>query len=426
MRAQYEGMEYYQEEDPAVKAKLEQWQDLKFGFFVHWGPYSQKGYCESWTICSEDVDWIQRDTTISYDEYYRNYVNLKKTFNPVKFNPEYWADLAKEAGMKYFVFTTKHHDGFCMWDTKETDYKITSSECPYHTAPNPDILKELFGAFQKRDFMIGAYFSKPDWNSPYYWSDRWQHGDRNVNYKIKNHPWMWEKFCDFTYNQIKELMTGYGKVDIIWLDGGWVAPENRDQDIKMDREHADYDSAEVHEVYQAALLHDIGKTMIPVRIRCKSGSLSEVERSSMRKHTSIGHFLLLQTGTMLGTSSVVALQHHERLDGSGYLGLQDAEIHPHAKIVAVADVFDALISPRPYKRPWDIRRVSDYLKSCAGVKLDGAIVRLLLDNLPQVLALYRDSTRITCKIRISPIYTHRGRRETKLCCYRKNSISSIG
>ena len=109
-----------------------------------------------------------------------------------------------------------------------------------------------------------------------------------------------------------------------------------------------------------------------------------------------------------------------------YLGLQDAEIHPHAKIVAVADVFDALISPRPYKRPWDIRRVSDYLKSCAGVKLDGAIVRLLLDNLPQVLALYRDSTRITCKIRISPIYTHRGRRETKLCCYRKNSISSIG
>ena len=191
-------------------------------------------------------------------------------------------------------------------------------------------------------------------------------------------------------------------------------------------EHADYDSAEVHEVYQAALLHDIGKTMIPVRIRCKSGSLSEVERSSMQKHTSIGHFLLLQTGTMLGTSSVVALQHHERLDGSGYLGPQDAEIHPHAKIVAVADVFDALISPRPYKRPWDIRRVSDYLKSCAGVKLDGAIVRLLLDNLPQVLALYRDSTRITCKIRISPIYTHRGRRETKLCCYRKNSISSIG
>ena len=69
-------------------------------------------------------------------------------------------------------------------------------------------------------------------------------------------------------------------------------------------EHADYDSAEVHEVYQAALLHDIGKTMIPVRIRCKSGSLSEVERSSMRKHTSIGHFLLLQTGTMLGLSLI--------------------------------------------------------------------------------------------------------------------------
>lgn len=109
--AQYEGMEYYREQDPAVQAKLEQWQDLKFGFFVHWGPYSQKGYCESWTICSEDVDWIQRDTTISYDEYYWNYVGLKKTFNPVKFNPEYWADLAKEAGMKYFVFTTNTMTG---------------------------------------------------------------------------------------------------------------------------------------------------------------------------------------------------------------------------------------------------------------------------------------------------------------------------
>ena len=153
----------------------------------------------------------------------------------MKFNPEYWADLAKEAGMKYFVFTTKHHDGFCMWDTRETDYKITSEECPFHTAPNADIVKELFRAFGERDFMIGAYFSKPDWNSPYYWSDRWQHGDRNVNYKIKDHPWMWEKFCDFTYNQVKELMTGYGNVDIIWLDGGWVAQENRGQDIKMDR-----------------------------------------------------------------------------------------------------------------------------------------------------------------------------------------------
>jgi len=71
--------------------------------------------------------------------------------------------LAKEAGMKYFVFTTKHHDGFCMWDTRETDYKITSEECPFHTAPNADVVKELFRAFGERDFMIGAYFSKPDW-----------------------------------------------------------------------------------------------------------------------------------------------------------------------------------------------------------------------------------------------------------------------
>ncbi|MFQ8908323.1 MAG: HD-GYP domain-containing protein [Subdoligranulum sp.] len=129
---------------------------------------------------------------------------------------------------------------------------------------------------------------------------------------------------------------------------------------------------------------------------------------------------------MLGTSSVVALQHHERLDGSGYLGLQDAEIHPHAKIVAVADVFDALISPRPYKRPWDIRRVSDYLKSCAGVKWMVPLSDCCWTIFHRYWPYIGTSTRITCKIRISPIYTHRGRRETKLCCYRKNSISSIG
>lgn len=105
--AQYEGIESYREPGPGSKKQIGTMAGFEIWLFVHWGPYSQKGYCESWTICSEDVDWIQRDTTISYDEYYRNYVGLKKTFNPVKFNPEYWADLAKEAGMKYFVFTTK-------------------------------------------------------------------------------------------------------------------------------------------------------------------------------------------------------------------------------------------------------------------------------------------------------------------------------
>ncbi|MEI3420851.1 MAG: alpha-L-fucosidase [Butyricimonas faecihominis] len=102
--------------------------------------------------------------------------------------------------------------------------QITSGGMSFPYGSECGCREGVVSGLRERDFMIGAYFSKPDWNSPYYWSDRWQHGDRNVNYKIKEHPWMWEKFCDFTYNQVKELMTGYGNIDIIWLDGGWAAP----------------------------------------------------------------------------------------------------------------------------------------------------------------------------------------------------------
>ena len=145
----------YKFDREAYDRRMEWYRDARFGMFIHWGLYAMPARHE----------WVKSREKMS-DEHYNRYKNL---FNPDLYNPEEWAYMAKAAGVKYMVFTTKHHDGFCMWDTKETDYKITSSECPYHTAPNPDILKELFGAFQKRDFMIGAYFSKPDWNSPYYW-----------------------------------------------------------------------------------------------------------------------------------------------------------------------------------------------------------------------------------------------------------------
>mgnify|MGYP001032431398 CR=1 FL=1 len=113
-------------------------------------------------------------------------------------------------------------------------------------------------------------------------------------------------------------------------------------------------------------------------------------------------------------------------DGSGYLGLREGEIHPHAKLVAVADVFDALLSPRPYKRPWSIRRTCDYLSSLAGVKLDAKFVGLLLEHLPQALALYREGTRIRNEIRIPAEYAHRGREVTGPCCCRRNNSLSIG
>ena len=215
--------QYYEVEDPQVKAKLDAWQDLKFGLFMHWGTYSQWGIVESWSICAEDEGWCVRNSA-DYEQYKRDYKALKSSFNPLEFNPQKWADAASSAGMKYMVFTTKHHDGFCMFDTQTTDYKITSSDCAFSQDPRANITKEVFDAFRKEDFMIGAYFSKPDWNSEYFWWPNFATPDRNVNYNIEKYPERWQKFVDFSHTQVNELMTNYGQIDILWLDGGWVKP----------------------------------------------------------------------------------------------------------------------------------------------------------------------------------------------------------
>lgn len=236
--------------DTAVINKLAQWQKMKFGLFMHWGTYSQWGIVESWSICPEDEGWTQRKGPYAknYFEYVKAYENLQTTFNPVKFQPEKWVKAAKDAGMKYMIFTTKHHDGFSMFDTKETDYKITDAKTPFSKNPRSNVTKEIFNAFRKDGFAIGAYFSKPDWHSQDYWWPYFPPKDRNVNYDPVKYPERWNAFKSFTYNQIKELMSDYGKVDILWLDGGWVRPLSTvdttvewqrgiktDQDIDMKR-----------------------------------------------------------------------------------------------------------------------------------------------------------------------------------------------
>jgi len=221
--AQYEHFQstvYQYPTDPLVREKLDQWQDLKFGMIIHWGIYAVPGIVESWSICSED--WIGRDSTTTYEKHKRWYWDLANEFNPVRFDPDQWAEAASDAGMKYLVFTTKHHDGFCMFDSRETDYSIAKG--PFKNNPKADVAKYVFEAFRKHDFMIGAYFSKPDWHSQYYWWDKYATADRNVNYNILKNPWRWDQFKTFTYNQIGELMQRYSRVDILWLDGGWVRP----------------------------------------------------------------------------------------------------------------------------------------------------------------------------------------------------------
>jgi alpha-L-fucosidase len=221
-------LQYTVPTDAKVREKLADWKKIKFGLLMHWGTYSQWGVVESWSICPEDEGWTQRRGPYSADwyTYLKAYENLQTTFNPVKFNPERWAAAAKDAGMKYVVFTTKHHDGFCMFDSKETDYKITGSKSPFANNPKANVAKEVFSAFRNQGFMTGAYFSKPDWNTKDYWWRYFPPKDRNVSYDPKKYPQRWEDFKTFTYNQIQELMTGYGTMDILWLDGGWVRPKS--------------------------------------------------------------------------------------------------------------------------------------------------------------------------------------------------------
>ncbi len=219
--------------------RLEWFQDLKFGFFSHWGAYSQWGCIESWPLVEVDKwarpddlpAWIERGKDI--EKFKRDYWALPKTFKPAKFDPGKWAAAAKSAGMKYFVFTTKHHDGFCMYDTKLTDYRITHPDCPFSKDPRADVTKHLFDEFRAEGFAIGAYFSKADWHHPCYWSPDAPARDRNPNYDTLKKPEKWAKFVEFLHGQIEELMTGYGRIDILWLDAGQVRPPK--QDIQMDR-----------------------------------------------------------------------------------------------------------------------------------------------------------------------------------------------
>ena len=248
---QHEEQSYTPDPSPVIQKRIGEWQDIKFGLLMHWGPYSQWGIVESWSICPEDEGWCVPDTVKDYFAYKKKYENLGKTFNPIKFDPEKWAKAAKGAGMKYVVFTTKHHDGFCMFDSKYTDYKITGKDCPFHTNPKADVTKEIFNAFRKEGLWVGAYFSKPDWHTPDYWWSHFPPLDRNVNYDPAKYPEKWNNFVNFTHNQVMELCTNYGKIDLLWFDGGWVQKNGPvgekpqhvegykikkyfDQDIKMD------------------------------------------------------------------------------------------------------------------------------------------------------------------------------------------------
>jgi len=225
--------QYFRDPDTLVQRKLEEWQDLKLGLLLHWGPYSQWSVVESWSICPEDLSWAtggrRGPLKDNYYEYKTAYEQLPKTFNPSGLDPDKWADAARNAGMKYVIFTTKHHDGFCMFDTKTTGYKITGADCPYSKQDKADATARILDAFRKKGLKAGTYFSKPDWHCDYYWWEKFPPTDRNCNYSIAKYPDRWQQFKEFTSTQIDELMSNYGRIDILWLDGGWVRSKSAEE-----------------------------------------------------------------------------------------------------------------------------------------------------------------------------------------------------
>jgi alpha-L-fucosidase len=170
--------------------------------------------------------WVDRGRDLAL--FQKEYWALNKQFNPVNFDPDAWAEMFAQAGAKYVCFTTKHHDGFCMWDTATTDYKITGPDCPFHANPRADVTKHLFDSLRMAGLGVSVYYSKADWHCPYYWSPDRPAVTRGANTLYD--PETWEKFVQYTHQQIRELMTNYGKIDILWLDAGWVRDE---EDIRM-------------------------------------------------------------------------------------------------------------------------------------------------------------------------------------------------
>ena len=176
----------------------------RFGLFVHWGIYSVGGLHEQ---------ELQR-----YRVPWDCYLEYQKCFNPKEFRPSEWLDLAEKNGMRYLVFTTKHHDGFCMWDTKETDFNIM------HTPCGRDLLKELADECHKRDFPLVLYYSVVDWHHPNY-------PNIGRHHEIQTDPAEHDlaRYMAFLKNQIRELCTNYGKIDGIWWDMN--VPAIRDSSI---------------------------------------------------------------------------------------------------------------------------------------------------------------------------------------------------
>jgi len=180
------------------KARTDWFKQARFGMFIHWGDYSVLGRGE-WVMWQEQIP----------PEKYAKYADQ---FKPTKYNPETWAALAKEAGMKYMVLTTRHHDGYCLFNTATTKFNAAQ------TGPGRDLIAPYVKACRKAGLKVGLYYSLGDWRNP----DFWKHWTTTPK-KGSSH---WDQMVANVHAQVRELCTNYGQIDLIWYDGGFF-PQDR-------------------------------------------------------------------------------------------------------------------------------------------------------------------------------------------------------
>jgi alpha-L-fucosidase len=210
-------------------AARKQFQDIKFGMFIHWGPFSIPG----------DGEWVMNNRNITV----KNYSRLKDFFNPIAFDAEKYVSLAKEAGMKYITLITRHHDGFSLWDTKASDFNIMNT--PY----KKDIVKMMADECHKQGIKLFLYYSLLDWRRDdySYWTGRTGQGTG------RTHHGNWNSYIQFMKDQLTELLTSYGEIGGIWFDGYWdQMPADDHKDAKTARPGVDWHMEEIY-----ALIHKL-------------------------------------------------------------------------------------------------------------------------------------------------------------------------
>jgi alpha-L-fucosidase len=211
------------------QSSIPEWfRDGKFGMFIHWGPYSVLG--GEWNgkriKQGDNAEWIMQKLEIPVDEYRK----IAATFNPVDFDAEEWVALAKKAGMKYIIITSKHHDGFAMYDSEVSNYNIVD-----YTPYGRDPLKELSEACAEAGIRFCIYYShREDWEHPYAYGNTWDFDSSQTKLDTMDYPELFRKYLDEkAIPQLKELLTNYGPMGIVWFDRGMYTQEQGKEFVEL-------------------------------------------------------------------------------------------------------------------------------------------------------------------------------------------------